>query len=284
MTVDSLPPRVIFIDLDGTLFQDDLTISALDQSAILRAEQAGIEVVFASGRPVQSIAQTVSKLGAGRYVIASNGGCVIDLKQDTVLDYSGINRRLILAVADAAYQSGATPTVYSPTKWFAERLDENVAIEQDRANVDPEVRGFASIHDPIIKILNIGDREPLLQLEARLQQFKDDLEWFYTYPEYLEVMRKGVSKGQARDFLVGHLGFSRHDTLAIGDGMNDLSLIQGAGFGVAMSNGRRELIESADYIAPSNNENGVAAAIHGLVFHLPEYLEQLTPNSDQDSF
>ena len=283
MTVDSQPPKAIFIDLDGTLFQDDLTISELDQYAIRRAVQSGIEVIFASGRPVQSIAQTVSKLGVGRYVIASNGGCVIDLKQDTVLDYSGIDRRLIQAVTDAAYQSGATPTVYSPTKWFSERLDENAAIEQHRANVKPDVRVFASIPDPIIKILNIGDREPLLKLEAGPQQFKDHLEWFYTYPEYLEVMRKGVSKGQSRDFLVAHLGFSRHDTLAIGDGMNDLALIQGAGIGVAMSNGRRELTESAEYITTSNQENGVAAAILGLVFHRSGYLEQIKPTSHQDS-
>lgn len=273
------PPKsykAIFIDLDGTLLREDLTISELDKQAVVQAHNDGIEVVLASGRPYEAIAKTAAQLSIGRYIIASNGGCVVDLKNEKVLYTSPIPKDVVSKAVKASYDTGATPTIYTAKEWFAEKIDKNVALEQKRANIDPRLTDFEAIAAPIIKILNIGDQLPLTELDNNLKAtFHSQLEWFYTYPEYLEVMQKGASKGTARDFLIRHLGITLEETIAIGDGLNDCVLISGAGIGVAMSNGNESLKKVADVITLSNQEDGVATAIYGLIFKKTKFAEQL---------
>lgn len=270
------PIKAIFVDLDGTLLRRDLSISDLDRQAIEEANRMGIEIILASGRPVEAIAQTSSLLGVGRYIIASNGGCIVDLKTNEVISYYPLPMDTVKEISEIAYNHAVTPTIYSATKWFVEQYDSNVDIEVGRASVKPEVVSFNLITDPIIKMLVISNQFPSKEIESKLELVSTaQIEWFYTYPEYLEIMPKTASKGNARDFLLNMLGVPNEQAIAIGDGDNDYALIKGAGIGVAMANSSEKVINAATYITSSNEESGVAAAIFGLVFNEINYYGQL---------
>ena len=281
----SKPIKAIFIDLDGTLLRHDLSISDLDRLAVEKANHHGIEIILASGRPARAIAQTSSLLGIGRYIIASNGGSIMDLKNDEIISYYPLSMDMVREIVKIAYEHGATPTVYSAKKWFVEKYDLNVEIEVDRAGIKPEVVSFSSINDPIIKVLVISKQFPSKYIESKIEAVSTShLEWFYTYPEYLEVMAINASKGNARDFLLDMLEISKDQTIAIGDGDNDYALIKGAGIGVAMANGSEKVKQIAAYITSSNEKNGVAAAIFGLIFNEKDYYHQLKSNSEMKNY
>ena len=77
-------------------------------------------------------------------------------------------------------------------------------------------------------------------------------------PNFLEITPSGTSKGKALAFLAGHLGFSLAQTLAFGDSLNDLSMLQACGTSVAMGNARCEVKAVCTFVAKTNNEDGVA--------------------------
>ena len=142
--------KALFLDLDGTLLNQHLQISELDLSAVRKASECGVEVILASGRPGQSIQKTSEQLGIGKFVIASNGGCILDLEKDEIISYTPLPFEEVEKIAEIGKRSGVSVTVYTPTDWYSEQVDDNVALEINRAEIYPKVSNLENIHDPII--------------------------------------------------------------------------------------------------------------------------------------
>jgi Cof subfamily protein (haloacid dehalogenase superfamily) len=149
------------------------------------------------------------------------------------------------------------------------------------ARVTPEAEQYASFQDielhvvgPVLdwleqsptKLVVVGDPQKLDDLEAHLRQrFERRLFIAKSLPFFLEVAHPDVSKGAGLQFVADRLGFRRDQTVAFGDGENDLELIDWAGYGVAVENADPKVKARADFVCPSVQEEGVAQVIEAFL-------------------
>lgn len=270
--------ELIFLDLDGTLLSANLELSQRNHRALFRASQAGVRVVLASGRPAASVGRFARILPGEQYLIASNGGAIVEFSTQAILSSSHMSNVALGNVLAIAKAEGATPCVYTPLEWFVTDVNEHVDLEVSRSGTRPSLmKDLVRLSDHVIKVLLIGDRFSLAACESRLKQLVvTDLEWFYTYPEYLEVMPFGVSKGIACRRLLQHFAITADSVMAMGDGSNDASMLELASLRVVVANATPKLRASAHFIAPANDDDGVAVAIEAFVFRSPEALSRMT--------
>ena len=88
---------------------------------------------------------------------------------------------------------------------------------------------------------------------------------FRSEPYFLELVPKGIDKAQSLAVLLKEIGMTKEEMITVGDGFNDLSMIQYAGLGVAMANAQEIVRQNADYITLSNEEDGVAAVVEKFI-------------------
>ena len=112
----------------------------------------------------------------------------------------------------------------------------------------------------------MGEPKRLEILEKEMYgQLKDKMGVFRSEPYFLELVPKGIDKAQSLSVLLKEIGLAKEEMIAIGDGFNDLSMIQYAGLGIAMANAQPIVRENADFITLSNDEDGVAYAVEKFI-------------------
>ena len=277
--IDEPPPTVpdlVFLDLDGTLLNSQLSLSDRNRDTIIRCQRAGVHVVIASGRPFASILRFASLLDGDQYVVASNGGAVLHAASRTVLSAAHMTAADVGGVLAIAEAAGASACVYEPATWFVERVDKWIEIEIGRTGTRPSIKPLGSLSGPLIKVLLIGETDSLRKCEDLLASSSEVAHWFYTYPEYLEVMPRGVSKKHACETIMSHLGVETEDVLAIGDGYNDLPMLECAKYRMAVANASSQLLAGANCLTLSNDDDGVAVALEGVVLKDSDALGRLT--------
>src|SRR5262249_53912314 len=120
------------------------------------------------------------------------------------------------------------------------------------------------------KLVCVGDPDALDGLGERLRaRFGERLYVTKSLPYFLELATAGVTKGSGMDFLAGHLGFTPEQTIAFGDGENDVELLEWAGYGVAVENAHERVKAVADWVCPPAADEGVAAVLEALVHSRP---------------
>lgn len=125
---------------------------------------------------------------------------------------------------------------------------------------------LAAVKHPIAKCLIVGDPDRLAILEKEMyEHLKDRMGVFRSEAYFLELVPKGIDKAQSLAVLLKEINMTKDEMIAIGDGFNDLSMIQFAGLGVAMANAQDIVKESADYITLSNEEDGVAHVVRKFI-------------------
>jgi Cof subfamily protein (haloacid dehalogenase superfamily) len=122
------------------------------------------------------------------------------------------------------------------------------------------------LSEPPTKIVSIDDPERLDVLESRMKErFAGRLYISKSLPFFLEFASPEVTKASGLDFVSAHLGFTRERTVAFGDGENDVELVEWPAFGVAVANAHPRVLEAADWVCPSAEEEGVAQVIEALL-------------------
>ena len=123
-----------------------------------------------------------------------------------------------------------------------------------------------AINHPIAKCLIVGDPTRLAVLEKEMyDHLKDRMGVFRSEPYFLELVPKGIDKARSLSVLLKEINMKKEEMIAVGDGFNDLSMIQYAGLGVAMANAQPVVRENADYITLSNDEDGVATVVEKFI-------------------
>lgn len=255
----------MFLDVDGTLLTSALSLTQRTIRSLQAAYDAGLAIILTSGRPVESIAQIAVAVPGSHIAIGSNGAVVVELPSLRVIHFSELASTTARSIVGIARSVRAGICLYAPTQWFAERR-ETVEIEITRSGTTPIfVENLMNVPLPYVKILVIGDSTQLAQCEVQLQQADLGVEWFYTYPEYLEIMPRGISKAVACARVLAHLGVAPEDAIAIGDGANDRTMLEMMGTSVAVANADASLLRIADFITLDNDSEGVAIAVEALV-------------------
>ena len=263
---------LVALDLDGTLTNEKKQVTERTKQAIWRAQEAGMRIALASGRPYagcRPVAEALELEKRGGYILAFNGGQILECHTGTVLHSKEIAKDLLPEIFRAGERFGVTALTYEGDKILSEH-PEDCYVQQECFINQIEVRQVASLEQyvtwPVPKCLLVGEHDQLLPVKAYLEEtFQDALSIYFSESYFLEIMAEGVNKARGLKLLTERLKSSREHILACGDGLNDISMIQYAGLGVAMANACEEAKAAADWLAPSNEEDGVAQVLEQLL-------------------
>lgn len=273
--------RLIALDMDGTLLDEEKQLSSANKDALNACIRRGIHIVLATGRPVSGISEVVRQIPDIRYGIFTNGANVRDFREEKVIAQELIDWELAYKVLTflSHYPVAYDPYVNGRGKMearFRNHLSEyglppamQKLVLATRDEVPDEIEWVKNHKFPVEKINVFTPNHQLrMNLWEKLNQYSELIVTSSLHYN-LEINAASATKGNALLKLAEYLGLKQEQTMAFGDGSNDLSMIQAAGIGVAMENGVESLKQQADYITASNEKNGVAAAIHHFL-HLPD--------------
>lgn len=262
--------KIIFLDLDGTLLNDQKEFTEGNRKAIRKALQAGHLVVIATGRPLVSAVTQAKKLGLtgeGCYIIAFNGGEIYDTVGKKSIYRKTIPLPYVRHIFDAAKEAGLHCQTYNDVEILTEKdtpaLQFYMKMTKVGARIVPDVIEALEKEPVKMIVIDLQDREKLLRFrDATAGWCEGKIDRFFSSPEYLEHVAPGISKGGAIHILCEYLGIPMENTIAAGDAENDISMLQAAAVGAAMANAEPDVKAAADYVTErSNNEDGVSEII-----------------------
>ncbi|GAA2021820.1 HAD family hydrolase [Catenulispora yoronensis] len=271
MTISSTPslPRLIACDLDGTLVRHDGTVSERTVAVFAKLEEAGVPFVFITGRPPRLMGPIAEAFGARGHgtAVCSNGAYDYDLRAGAVVAEYTIDPATLAKAARGLreavpgiglaveYADGlAADDLYEAWDW-----DEGVTIER---LTEAELWGR-----PAPKLVG---RHPTLsadELVALAEPAIGDLVTVYHSNglRLVEAVAHGVSKAEGLARYAGGLGVPAADVIAFGDMPNDLSMLRWAGHSYAVGNAHPSVLAAAGGVVGSNEEDGVAVFLEGLL-------------------
>lgn len=260
---------VLALDLDGTLTNSKKEITPKTKEALLDLQEKGVRLVLSSGRPpfgIYPLAKELHLAEFGGYIIAYNGGMVIDCERNTVLWNQALSLDQVSMLASYARQAGMNIMAYFPEYIITENPEDSYVQQASFINKMPVIGVDDFVQSatiPLNKCLIVGDPEPLHALELKMQQELDgQLNIFRSMPFFMETVPLGVDKAKALDMILQALGLPVSSLVACGDGWNDISMIRFAGLGVAMANSQDDVKQIADYVTLlSNEEDGIAEVV-----------------------
>ncbi|MBO4642011.1 MAG: HAD family phosphatase [Bacteroidaceae bacterium] len=265
--------KIIAIDLDGTLTDTNKEIPQRNIEALLEAQKRGIKIIVASGRPIPGIVSIADKISLeeyGGYVMAFNGGLIMNYQSKEILYQNYLQPEHLPFLYECSKSGDFVILSYKDGAIASEDIENKYVAYAACLNHMPllHLENFLETFNfPIPKCLIVGDPEPLHQLELKMKhEIEGKLSIYRSEPFFLEVLPYGIDKAQCLSHLLNIIGIKKEEMIAIGDGYNDLSMIRFAGLGVAMNNAVLEVRQAADFITQNNNDNGgVAEAIDRFV-------------------
>ncbi len=269
--------KLICVDMDGTLLNNNKEISSRNKKAIEKASELDVKFAISTGRIFTSANYYADLVGLKAPIIASNGAYIREKDINKIIYKSllGVDRCNLILKMFKAFD--IVPHFYTSNSIYAGEIVHSSAYYSAINKKMPKER---RIH--IEKIENWDDLfysqgEELLKAVAidddinKIRQAKNaflNLEGFEVVSSLennFEIMVKGTSKGQGVKILCDYYGFTRDEVICIGDNENDLSMIEFAGLGVAMGNGEDFVKLKADYVTASNEDDGVAKVIEKFI-------------------
>jgi hypothetical protein len=256
--------RLIVLDVDGTLVDHERRISPTTLQALAAAKTAGIHVTLATGRMYASGLPYARTIGADAPLILYNGARIQDPAGGGILFSTLLPRPQALRGLRLARELGLHVNLYLGDEVYIERVNETSRESARKDGVEQVAVGDlvrfldGQQADPV-KVLLIGPEDRLKAFARVYCAGGEGLpDVVRSEPTYLEIMPRGISKGAALIRLCDLLGIPTSTTVAFGDGLNDLEMIQVAGLGVAMGNAHGDVKRAARVVAPDNNADGVA--------------------------
>lgn len=261
------PFDLIAMDVDGTLLDSHGFISKGAEEAIAWAQKIGVRIALVTGRSQSTLKHVFQKVDLKGPFIGSGGAFIGDLASGEVIQQRTLPREEVEALVRMCRELDVM--IFLDHSDFM--LCEKETKEMQRSK---EIHGYMWECVPDLiqaltalpeKALVIGEQEKLIRLSKYYQANTHEVDITFTSPTSMDVLPHGVGKGVALEILASYLKIPKNRIAVIGDYLNDLEMFKVAGTAVAMGNAPLELKETADYIAPTNDEGGVAWAIRVLL-------------------
>ncbi len=257
--------KLIALDMDGTLLTSKKTITARCARTIAAAYQAGKIVTISTGRPIQGLSAYERYIEPDIPVITYNGAMLIRLHSKEILYHKQMDTETAREILSFGRRFDTTMVIWSDNKLYVNRINDAVKSYKLISGVEPILleEEEAVLKAGITKMLWLDDAEKHLVYQDILDRELQHRKAVYctSQPTFLEFMGEGISKAAAMEQLSIRFDIRREEMIAVGDGYNDLAMIEYAGLGVAMANAPEEVREKADYVTAGNDENGVALVI-----------------------
>ncbi|WP_162927669.1 Cof-type HAD-IIB family hydrolase [Bacillus sp. Y1] len=267
----TLPYKMIVLDLDDTLLNDEHSLSKRNKEALMAAQELGVKVVLASGRPtfgMVSIAKDLQLDQYGSYILSFNGSKIINAKTNEEIFNSTISSDMAHRLYDLSKREGVAILSYK---------DESIVIEEpnEYADIEATITGLpmqivdqfkATITEPVVKAMMLAHPDILVNVEQTLvKEVGKEVSVFRSKPFFLEFTALNVTKGTSLHQLTQKLGIKAEEVIAIGDSYNDITMIEFAGLGVAMGNAPDAIKEIANHVTETNNNDGVAKVVEDFI-------------------
>lgn len=256
--------KLIAVDMDGTLLDDDKNISVRNKQAVQKAVKAGIVVMFASGRVFAGVKRYADYLDLDVPLVIYNGAAVIGSRSKKVLYEKPIEIKTAQSIIRYCGQKGYHIQPYADDRFQVFSHNDFSENYQKVFGVEEEILGdsMCNITTPPCKMLVIAKSKDFQAVRNDLEcKFSQQVDFSSSMPDYLEMVEPGVNKWSAVRSVGDMYGIKPMDIMCIGDNNNDYSMIKNAGIGVAMGNSNECILKIAKVVTATNTEDGVAAAI-----------------------
>lgn len=268
--------KLLALDLDGTLFTDDLVISVRTREAIRAAQARGVLVTLATGRMFTSARKIAGDLGIDAPLICYQGALVQHRGTGEVLYHKTVPLALTHEIITATARRALHLNVYLDDRLYVAHMTEG-ALFYSQINYGLKLNEVGDLHSWLD---GQGGREPTKlvivtpqeQTDAVLAEFTAEygerLQVTKSHPRFTEFTNIECSKGRALAFLAAHVGVRREEVMAIGDGHNDLDMLAWAGYGLAMPTAPQAVLDVAHSVCLPLQADGAADAIERLILAL----------------
>ncbi len=266
--------RLLVIDIDGTLVNRDGDISDRDRQALAQAAASGVKVALSTGRVIRACRRIIDLLSLDGYHIFFDGALVSDPHHNREVYVQPLKKEVVRRAVEFTRKNDTYLELYSSESFFAERENWSDAIHSNFFKVEPTFVDFSGIweRERIIKAeMVVHNSEEAAKAESFKKEFDGSLRFSIArapaYPgiDFVNIIDPGVSKGEALKALTSFLDIPISEVIAIGDGLNDISLLEVAGTAVAMGNAFPEVKKVADYITLDVENSGVAVVVERFV-------------------
>ena len=262
--------KMLVLDLDDTLLTDDHTISNENAAMLSKAQELGVFIILASGRPTPAMTAFAKELHLDNsYMISYNGAVITDLKEDKVIFEQTLTQEQIHELYDYSLKSKTHIITYVNGKIVSETDSEYIEIEKNITGLEHnKVLSFkAEVQSSAVKCILLEEPSYLKEVEKDLKLAMPHLSVSMSKPFFLEVAQNGIDKGASIKFLAEKLNILQSEIIAVGNAGNDLSMIEYAGLGVWVDNVDPELRDKGDVIVASNNNHGVAEVVRRFILN-----------------
>lgn len=261
--------KIITIDLDGTLFDNEKKISKENKEAIINAKKNGAYVVIATGRPYNGVIETLKELGlttTSDYVILYNGGKILNVGKNEIIHSTTIDGKIVKELHKKSIEEKVFIHAFKENEdLITNEKNPYTLVEETINKINAKVFDFNNIDDNelFIKAMLVASEDNITRITPIFKElYKDEYAVLRSSKIFLEFLNLNTNKGEALKFLANYLNVDMKNTMAIGDADNDIPMIKEANFGVAMENSFKEVFKYAKFITKSNLESGVAFAIN----------------------
>lgn len=263
---------MLVLDMDDTLLSDDHVISKENSEMLFKAQELGIYVILASGRPTPAMVSYAKDLQLdvnNSYMISYNGAVITDLKEDKVIFEQTLTRQQIHELYDYSLKSKTHIITYLDGKVVSETDSEYIDVELNITGLEHnKVLDFKEeVKTAAVKCILLEEPTYLKKVEKELKEAMPHLSISMSKPFFLEVAQKGIDKAASIKILAEKLNIDQSEIIAVGNAGNDLSMIEYAGLGVWVENVDPELRDKANVIVASNNNHGVAEVVRRFILN-----------------
>lgn len=256
--------KLVAVDLDDTLLDKSNNVSPRTREIIRQAVEQGVTVTVATGRMYQSAVKFARQLNLDVPIITYNGALIKACLSEDVLFEQPIELETARCVLQLFRDRGWYIQSYLDDILCVEQINDKARFYENASQVKAEAIGD-KLYNPDkapSKLLTIAEPAEIDVIwKAVEEQFGDKLYITKSKANYLEMANPNVNKGRALSFLAGKLNITREQVMAVGDSLNDLDMIEYAGWGVAMGNAVDRVKSAAQAVTLCNDDDGVAEAI-----------------------
>jgi len=272
--------KLVAIDLDGTLLTSDKKVTENTIKTLKKVVEQGVIVVIATGRPLLGLDTVIKDVPKSPYILTTNGARIVNVETEEVILEKLIPHEVVLRLFDVLNKHDCVKEIFYQGQGYISSEDLNRIhlyhkkpemcdyVRRTRKPIPDllefmkEMKGSADKAQAIFNNLNVRE-----QVWQELDEL-DELNLADSLHYNIEINAKGVEKGSSLEFLAKSLGFLQEEVMAIGDGANDVRMLEVAGVGVAMGNAKDEIKKVADFVTASNDEDGVAKAIYQYILNV----------------
>ncbi len=254
--------KLVISDLDGTLLNQNHELSAVTKETVGKLVDIGVKFFIATGRHHVDAVETKAQLGLeDAYLITSNGARVHDANGNLLVCHNH-KHHIAKEILELPLNDGIHINIFSEDKWLI--FEDNSLIDEwiEKAAFKYTKGSIKDVNfDNVIKWYYLGDHEKLVELKEYIDsRWGNEVEGLFSLPDCLEIMPKGISKGKAIEEVITIENIDRNETMAFGDGFNDLEMLSFVQKGLIMENAHIKLKNALpnNEIIESNENDGVA--------------------------